>query len=157
MISTTSSLSSLDHGNPGEGCRRAAGTRAIAGLLNEAAARGVNLTSHRAFAHGQRSQPHAVDASALLVDAARRSCGARDPLHGFVGGRLSGDLLCRRRRAFGGGDIAMAVSAIRHGALDFIEKPFRGSEIVGRLDPTRKPAASSESARAPLRTIAPMS
>src|SRR6267142_2039088 len=34
----------------------------------------------------------------------------------------------------GKGDIAMAVGAIKSGALDFIEKPFRGSEIVGRLD-----------------------
>jgi FixJ family two-component response regulator len=34
----------------------------------------------------------------------------------------------------GQGDIAMAVSAIRNGALDFIEKPFRGSEVVARLD-----------------------
>jgi FixJ family two-component response regulator len=34
----------------------------------------------------------------------------------------------------GKGDIPMAVSAIKNGALDFIEKPFRGSEIVGRLD-----------------------
>src|SRR6059036_2306453 len=34
----------------------------------------------------------------------------------------------------GQGDIAMAVSAIKGGALDFIEKPFRGSEIVSRLD-----------------------
>src|ERR1700742_2603674 len=34
----------------------------------------------------------------------------------------------------GQGDIAMAVSAIKHGALDFIEKPFRGSEIVARLN-----------------------
>jgi FixJ family two-component response regulator len=34
----------------------------------------------------------------------------------------------------GQGDIAMAVTAIRNGALDFIEKPFRGSEIVARLD-----------------------
>ena len=34
----------------------------------------------------------------------------------------------------GQGDIAMAVSAIKHGALDFIEKPFRGSDIVARLD-----------------------
>jgi FixJ family two-component response regulator len=34
----------------------------------------------------------------------------------------------------GQGDIPMAVSAIKNGALDFIEKPFRGSEIVGRLD-----------------------
>src|SRR5438046_7923815 len=33
----------------------------------------------------------------------------------------------------GQGDIAMAVRAIKNGALDFIEKPFRGSEIVARL------------------------
>ncbi|MGH6677641.1 MAG: response regulator transcription factor [Bradyrhizobium sp.] len=34
----------------------------------------------------------------------------------------------------GQGDIAMAVSAIKNGALDFIEKPFRGSEILSRLE-----------------------
>jgi FixJ family two-component response regulator len=34
----------------------------------------------------------------------------------------------------GQGDIAMAVNAIKSGALDFIEKPFRGSEIVARLN-----------------------
>ncbi len=34
----------------------------------------------------------------------------------------------------GQGDIAMAVSAIKNGALDFIEKPFRGNEIVSRLE-----------------------
>lgn len=34
----------------------------------------------------------------------------------------------------GQGDIAMAVSAIKSGALDFIEKPFRGNELVARLD-----------------------
>jgi FixJ family two-component response regulator len=34
----------------------------------------------------------------------------------------------------GQGDIAMAVSAIKNGALDFLEKPFRGNEIVLRLN-----------------------
>src|ERR1700710_788041 len=33
----------------------------------------------------------------------------------------------------GQGDISMEVTAIKNGALDFIEKPFRGSEIVARL------------------------
>jgi FixJ family two-component response regulator len=34
----------------------------------------------------------------------------------------------------GKGDIAMAVGAVKSGALDFIEKPFRGSEIVALLN-----------------------
>jgi FixJ family two-component response regulator len=33
----------------------------------------------------------------------------------------------------GKGDIAMAVQAIKNGALDFIEKPFRGSAVVTRV------------------------
>jgi FixJ family two-component response regulator len=34
----------------------------------------------------------------------------------------------------GQGDIAMAVDAIKNGAFDFIEKPFRGKEIVARVE-----------------------
>jgi FixJ family two-component response regulator len=33
----------------------------------------------------------------------------------------------------GQGDIAMAVDAIKHGALDFIQKPFHGREIITRV------------------------
>ena len=33
----------------------------------------------------------------------------------------------------GKGDIAMAVEAIKNGALDFIEKPFRGADLVSRV------------------------
>src|SRR6202044_2142004 len=50
----------------------------------------------------------------------------------------------------GQGDITMAVSAIKNGALDFIEKPFRGNEIVSRLEEAigafaRRQAESSSS------------
>src|SRR6201991_1012641 len=50
----------------------------------------------------------------------------------------------------GQGDIAMAVSAIKSGALDFIEKPFRGNELVERLNEaidayTRRQAETSAS------------
>ena len=46
--------------------------------------------------------------------------------------------------------LAMAVSAIKNGALDFIEKPFRGTEIVSRLNEaieayTRRQAENSAS------------
>jgi len=34
----------------------------------------------------------------------------------------------------GKGDIAMAVEAIKNGALDFIEKPFRASDIVAAIE-----------------------
>jgi FixJ family two-component response regulator len=48
----------------------------------------------------------------------------------------------------GKGDIPTAVEAINCGAVDFIEKPFRGSDVVARLraelagDPRRQVAAS---------------
>jgi FixJ family two-component response regulator len=46
----------------------------------------------------------------------------------------------------GQGDIAMAVNAIKNGALDFIEKPFGGKETIARIEEAveafarRKPA-----------------
>jgi FixJ family two-component response regulator len=50
----------------------------------------------------------------------------------------------------GQGDIAMAVDAIRNGALDFIEKPFRGSDVIARVEAAieaRTQQEESESAR----------
>jgi FixJ family two-component response regulator len=54
----------------------------------------------------------------------------------------------------GQGDIPMAVVAIRHGAFDFIEKPFRGSEIVARVREgiealARRPASDGVAQGAP--------
>jgi len=51
----------------------------------------------------------------------------------------------------GEGDIAMAVTAIKNGALDFIEKPFRGSDVVTRVKDaieafTRRPKESESNA-----------
>jgi len=51
----------------------------------------------------------------------------------------------------GKGDIAMAVTAIKNGALDFIEKPFRGSAVVTRVQEaieafTRRPKESESNA-----------
>ena len=50
----------------------------------------------------------------------------------------------------GQGDIAMAVDAIKNGALDFIEKPFRGSDVVKRVreaieaSARRRPSAAAD-------------
>ena len=48
----------------------------------------------------------------------------------------------------GQGDIAMAVDAIKNGALDFIEKPFRGSEVVTRVREAIEANARQKSALA---------
>src|SRR5882724_9380853 len=54
----------------------------------------------------------------------------------------------------GQGDIAMAVDAIKNGALDFIEKPFRGSEVVTRVreaisaSSRQRPSGASEDIKA---------
>lgn len=49
----------------------------------------------------------------------------------------------------GQGDIAMAVEAIKNGALDFIEKPFRGSAVVARvrdaIEASKRGSARAES------------
>ena len=46
----------------------------------------------------------------------------------------------------GQGDIAMAVDAIKNGALDFIEKPFRGSDVVTRVRDAIEASARQKSA-----------
>jgi two-component system, LuxR family, response regulator FixJ len=46
----------------------------------------------------------------------------------------------------GQGDIPMAVDAIKNGALDFIEKPFRGSDVVTRVREAIEASARQKSA-----------
>jgi FixJ family two-component response regulator len=52
----------------------------------------------------------------------------------------------------GQGDIAMAVDAIKKGALDFIEKPFRGGGVIERiqeaLEARRRTAGTAPDAKA---------
>src|ERR1700744_6622163 len=53
----------------------------------------------------------------------------------------------------GQGDIAMAVSAIKNGALDFIEKPFKGNELVARLEEAIEADSHRQSANAQLKAV----
>src|SRR5215831_12349948 len=55
----------------------------------------------------------------------------------------------------GQGDIAMAVDAIRHGALDFIEKPFRGSDVVSRVEAAIEARAQGNGGSEPQRFYFP--
>jgi FixJ family two-component response regulator len=83
-----------------------------------------------------------VDGTALLA-VARSRTPAAILLDVHIPGKSGLDILRELRGEdypapifiiSGQGDIAMAVTAIKDGALDFIEKPFRGNELVTRLD-----------------------
>jgi FixJ family two-component response regulator len=71
-----------------------------------------------------------ADGAALLAVARGRTPSGLDILKELHGEDYPAPIFM----ISGQGDIAMAVNAIKGGALDFIEKPFRGSEIVARLD-----------------------
>jgi FixJ family two-component response regulator len=82
-----------------------------------------------------------ADGGALLA-AARNSIPACILLDAMMPGRSGFDILrdldgetypAPIFMMSGQGNIAMAVAAIKHGAFDFIEKPFRGSELVNRM------------------------
>ncbi len=99
-----------------------------------------------------------ADGKALLT-AAR----GRDPLCIFldlyIPGRSGLDILKHLHASgrgipvimmSGAGDIATAVEAVKHGACDFLEKPFRASDIIARLNEVvsahrRKPASLPQS------------
>jgi len=83
-----------------------------------------------------------ADGDALLA-VARSRCPACILLDVHIPGRSGLDILEELHAEdypapifmiSGKGDIAMAVNAIKNGALDFIEKPFRGPEIVTRVE-----------------------
>ena len=82
-----------------------------------------------------------ADGAALLA-ATRRQTPACIILDVHIPGRSGLDILKELNAddypapifiMSGQGDIPMAVDAIRHGALDFIEKPFRGSVVVQKV------------------------
>ena len=82
-----------------------------------------------------------ADSRALLT-AARSRVPACILLHLFLPGKPGLDLLRELHAEHypapilvmsGRGTIALAVSAIKLGAVDFIEKPFRGPEMVARV------------------------
>ena len=79
---------------------------------------------------------------AAFLEAARSRTPAAILLDVHIPGKSGLDILRELRgedypapifMISGQGDIAMAVSAIKNGAIDFIEKPFRGNEIVTRV------------------------
>jgi FixJ family two-component response regulator len=83
-----------------------------------------------------------ADGPALLA-VARTRCPSCILLDVHIPGKSGLDILKELRgedypapifMISGRGDIAMAVAAIKNGALDFIEKPFRGPEIVNRVN-----------------------
>jgi two-component system response regulator FixJ len=47
----------------------------------------------------------------------------------------------------GKADIATAVLALKHGASDFVEKPFRGADLIARVKAALSETASSSGAR----------
>jgi FixJ family two-component response regulator len=97
-----------------------------------------------------------ADGDSLLATARTQSpaCIVLDVhIPGKSGLDILKELAARRHPApiiiiSGKGDIAMAVDAIKHGALDFIEKPFRGRDVVERvreaIEADRKRKAAGE-------------
>src|ERR1700688_1358576 len=83
-----------------------------------------------------------ADGAALLA-VARTRCPACILLDVHIPGKSGLDILKELHgedypapifMISGQGDIAMAVDAIKNGALDFIEKPFRGGDVVARVE-----------------------
>lgn len=98
-----------------------------------------------------------ADGAALLAEA-RNRCPLCIFLDVFIPGRSGLDILKELHAEdypapifmiSGQGEIPMVVEAIRHGALDFIEKPFRGSDVLRRLEQAIEAYARRQSAAAP--------
>jgi FixJ family two-component response regulator len=76
-----------------------------------------------------------------LLEAMRRRCPAGVLLDVNLPGRPGLDILkdlavyhAPVLMISGQGDIATAVAAIKDGAIDFLQKPFKGKEVLDRLD-----------------------
>ena len=101
----------------------------------------VRQTLSLVFANAKYSVVCFADGAALLTELKARSpiCIILD-VH--IPGKSGLDILKHINTQYssipifimsGKGDIAMAVDAIKNGAHDFIEKPFRGSDVVERV------------------------
>jgi len=115
---------------------------------------------------------HAVYGSALefldAFDADRHACIVSDiRMPGMSGLELQQRLLESRCEAplifiTGHGDVPMAVTAMKRGAADFIQKPFRDQELIDRIhqaleeDKARRAARSEErEIRERIKTLTP--
>ncbi len=87
-------------------------------------------------------------------DSSRRGCLVLDiRMPGMSGLELQQKLLADRSEIpivfiTGHGDIPMAVGAMKHGAVDFIRKPFRDQELLDRIHEALSVDAGKRSANA---------
>jgi FixJ family two-component response regulator len=79
-------------------------------------------------------------------------------MHGMTGVELHQELVRRRERMpviflTAHGDVAMAVRAIKHGAFDFIEKPFNGKALLVLIRSAVRTGAREVAASAEQRAV----
>ncbi|HEY4773418.1 MAG TPA: response regulator [Xanthobacteraceae bacterium] len=108
-------------------------------------ARGFQVT---AFAEGESllAAAHARPPACILLDVHMPGRSGLDILKQLAAARFPAPILV----ISGHGDIPMAVEAIKHGALDFIEKPFDPDAVVTRVAEAIRVAGGRDGRERPL-------